>query len=166
LVELGINLAVLISQAIAFLILFGLLYVFGYKRILKTLDYRSNRIKESLEQADAVQEQSLHSRDEIKQQLQAAAAQGQEIIARANKASDDIRVKAQELAKQDADALVERARQAIKSERDETINVLRQEFADITIMAAGKVIGETLDPQAHKELIDKILKESQSLNKG
>jgi len=166
LTELGINVAVLISQIVAFLILFGLLYTFGYKRLLKMLDNRSNRIKESLEQAEVLKEQSLNSQEEIKKQIQTATIQGQEIIARANKSSDEIRAKAQELAKKDADLMVEQARQAIKAERDEVIHDLRQEFADITIMAAGKVIGETLDKKSHKELIDKILKESQNLNKG
>jgi len=166
LTELGINVAVLISQIVAFLILFGLLYAFGYKRLLKMLDNRSNRIKESLEQAEVLKEQSLNSQEEIKKQIQTATIQGQEIIARANKSSDEIRAKAQELAKKDADLMVEQARQAIKAERDEVIHDLRQEFADITIMAAGKVIGETLDKKSHKELIDKILKESQNLNKG
>ena len=103
------------------MILFGLLYVFGYKPILKMLDERANRIKESLEQAEAVKEQSLHAEEEVKKQLAIASSQGQEIIARANQTSDEIRAKAQELAKKDADAMIERARQAISSERDEAL---------------------------------------------
>jgi F-type H+-transporting ATPase subunit b len=164
--DLGFNLAVFISQAVAFLILFGLLYIFGYKPILKMLDDRANRIKESLEQAEAVKEQSLQAQEEIKNQLQTANTQGQEIIARANRTSDEIRAKAQELVKTDADAMIERARQAISSERDEALNELRGEFANLTIMAAGKVIGESLDKESHKELIDKVLRESKTLNKG
>jgi F-type H+-transporting ATPase subunit b len=163
---LGINLAVFISQAVAFLILFGLLYVFGYKPILKMLDDRANRVKESLEQAETLKEQSLQAQEEIKKQLQTATAQGQEIISRANKTSDDVRAKAQELVKKDADAMIERARQAISSERDQALTELRGEFADLTILAAGKVIGETLDKESHKELIDKVLRESKTLNKG
>jgi F0F1-type ATP synthase membrane subunit b/b' len=36
----------------------------------------------------------------------------------------------------------------------------------LTIQAAGKVIGESLDKESHKGLIDKVLKESKTLNKG
>jgi len=164
--ELGINIPVFISQAIAFLILFGLLYMFGYKRILKMLDERSARIKESLEQAEVVKQQSASAGEEIKKQLQAASQEGQQIIARATKTSDDIRAQAQELAKKDADALIVRAREAIKAERDSAIDELRGQFADLTIMAAGKVIGQSLDKSAHKALIDKVLQESQGLKKG
>jgi F-type H+-transporting ATPase subunit b len=164
--ELGINIPVFISQAISFLILFGLLYMFGYKRILKMLDERSARIKESLEQADIVKQQSANAGEEIKKQLQVASQQGQEIIARATKTSDEIRAKAQELAKKDADVLIDRAREAIKAERDSAIDELRSQFADLTILAAGKVIGQSLDKSAHKALIDKVLQESQGLKKG
>ena len=163
---LGINLPVFISQIISFLILFGLLSFVAYKPLLKMLDERSKRIKESLEQAETVKEQSLHAEEEVKKQLQAASQQGQEIMAQATKTSDEIRAQAQGLAKKDAEALIERARQAIKSERDSAIEELRQEFADLTIMAASKVIGESLDKESHRELIDKVIKESQSLNKG
>jgi F-type H+-transporting ATPase subunit b len=143
-----------------------LLIFVAYKPLLKMMDERSKRIKESLEQAEAVKDQSLHAEEEVKKQIQAASLQGQEIIARATQTSDEIRAKAQELARKDAEALIERARQAIKAERDGAIDELRQEFADLTIIAASKVIGESLDKQAHKNLIDKVLKESQTLNKG
>ncbi len=163
---LGINLSYLISQIVNFLILFGLLYLVAYKPILKMLDSRSKKIKESLEQAEAVKEQSTHAEEEMKKQLQVASQQAQEIIARASQAGDDLRKKAQEQAKQDAEVLISRARQDIKSERDEAIDELRQQFADLTILAAGKVIGESLDKETHKQLIDKVLRESQTLKKG
>jgi F-type H+-transporting ATPase subunit b len=70
------------------------------------------------------------------------------------------------LAKADAEILIEKARQAIQSERDEAIEDLRHEFADVTIMAAGKVIGESLDKESHKKLIDKVLNENQTLKHG
>ncbi len=164
--ELGINLPLLISQLISFIILLVVLYLFAYKRILSTLDERSNRIKESMEQAEAVKTQSLNAEEEIKKQVQSASQQGMEIIARATQTSEEIRASAQEQAKQDAEVIIDKARQAINAERDNAIEELRLKFADLTIMAAGKVIGETLDKESHKVLIDKVLKESQTLNKG
>jgi len=164
--ELGINLPLLISQLVSFLILLIQLYFVGFKRVLNMLDERSIRIKESLEQAETVKKQSQQAEDEVKKQLQAASRKGQELIAQATKASDDIRAQAQELAKKDAEALIEKARLAIQAERDEAIEVLRKEFAEVTILAAGKVIGETLDKQSHKALIDKIMQENPTLKRG
>jgi len=163
---LGLDIPLLISNLIGFIILLVVLYFFAYKKILSTFDERSRRIKESMEIAESVKEQSTNAEEEIKKQIQIASQQGQEIIARATQTSEEIRAKAQVQAKQDAETIIVRAQQAINAERDSAIDELRQEFADLTIMAAGKVIGETLDEKSHKELIDKVLKESKTLKKG
>lgn len=163
---LGINLPVLISQLVNFIILFALLYVVAYKPIMRMLDERSRKIKESMEQTEVIKEQAMHAEQEVKKQIEAASKQGQEVIARAMRTGDEIRQKAQEDAKQDAEALIARARLEIKAERDDAIDQLRREFADLTILAAGKVIDESLDKEAHKQLIEKVLKESTTLKKG
>ncbi len=164
--ELGINLPLLISQLISFLILLVVLYFVAYKRILKMLDERANRVKESMEQAESVKIQSARSEEEVKKQIQIASQRGQELIAQATQTSDEIRAKAQGLAKQDAEVLIEKARQVIKTERDSAVDELRHEFADLTILAASKVVGESLDKESHKKLIDKVLQENKTLNKG
>jgi len=54
---LGLDLATFIGQLVSFLILLGLLVYFGYKPIRKMLDERANRIKESMEQAEATKQE-------------------------------------------------------------------------------------------------------------
>jgi F-type H+-transporting ATPase subunit b len=164
--ELGFNIQLFISQLISFVILLVLLYFVAYKRVLKMLDERSQRVKESMEQAESVKTQSARAEEEVKKQIQLASQRGQELIAQATQTSDEIRGKAQYLAKQDTEVLIEKARQAIKTERDAAVDELRHEFADLTIMAASKVVGESLDKETHKKLIDKVLQENQTLNKG
>ena len=77
-----------------------------------------------------------------------------------------MRQKAQGEARQEAGILITRARAEIQRERDEAISELRKEFADLTILAAEKIIDRSLDKQAHRQLIDRVLKESSSLKKG
>ncbi|MDP2916985.1 MAG: F0F1 ATP synthase subunit B [Dehalococcoidia bacterium] len=163
---LGINLPVLISQLVNFIILFVLLYVVAYKPIMRMFDERSRKIKESMEQTELIKQQAMNAEQEVKKQIEAASKQGQEMIARATRTGEEMRQKAQEQAKLDADALIAKARVEIKAERDDAIDQLRKEFADLTILAAGKVIGESLDKEAHRQLIDKVLKESTTLKKG
>ena len=81
------------------------------------------------------------------------------------KAGEEIREKARQGARQEAEALVARARDEIKRERDEAISELRKEVADLTIAAAEKVIDRSLDKKAHRDLIDKVLEESDVLKK-
>ena len=162
---LGINLPVLVAQIVNFLILFGILYLVAYKPIMRMLDERSRRIKESMEQAESIKEQSARAEEEVKKQLGEASREGQERIARAVRAGEEVKQKAQAEARQEADALIVRARSEIQRERDEAIGEVRREFADLTILAAGKVIDRSLDKEEHRQLIDKVLEESSTQKK-
>jgi len=162
---LGINLPVLVAQIINFLILFGILYLVAYKPILRMLDERSRRIKESMEQAESIKEQSARAEEEVKKELGEASREGQERIARAARVGEEVKQKAQAEARQEAEALIARARSEIQRERDEAIGEVRREFADLTILAAGKVIDRSLDKEEHRQLIDKVLEESSTLKK-
>ena len=166
LVDLGINLPILVAQIVNVVILLGLLYLVAYKPIMRVLDERSRRIKESMEQADAIKEQAARAEEEVRKQLEVASREGQGRIAQAVQVGEEVKQKAQQEARQEAEILTARARTEIQRERDEAIDELRKEFADLTIMAAGKVIDRTLDKKAHRQLIDKVLKESTTLKKG
>jgi len=163
--DLGINLPTLLAQIINFIILFGLLYLVAYKPIMRMLDERSRKIKEGVEQAETMKEQAASADEEVKKQLAAAGKEGQERIARAVRAGEDVKQKARGEAKQEAEALIARARTEIQRERDEAIGELREEFADLTVLAAEKVIDRSLDKEAHRQLIDKVLEESSALKK-
>lgn len=164
--SLGINMPTLLAQIINVAILFGLLYLVAYKPIMRMLDERSRKIKESMEQTEYIKEQAERAEGEATKRIEAAAKEGQEAIGRAMRTGDEIRQEAQQQAKQEAETLIGRARTEIQRERDEAIDELRKEFADITIMAAGKVIDRTLDKKAHRDIIDRVLRESKTLKKG
>jgi F-type H+-transporting ATPase subunit b len=158
--ELGINATTLITQIITVIILLVLLRFAAYKPLMRMMDERSQRIKDSLEQAEAVKQQSARAEEDLKKQIAVASAEGQDRIARAIKAGEEVKQKAEEDAKKEAERLMSRARQEIRQERDEAINGVRREFADLTVLAAGKVIEKSLDKAEHRDLIDKVLKES------
>jgi len=166
LASLGINMPVLLAQIINFVILFGLLYLVAYKPIMRMLDERSRKIKESMERTEYIKQQAERAEEEAAKRIEAAAKEGQEAITRALRTGEEIRQGAQQQARQEAEALIARARAEIQRERDEAIDELRKEFADITIMAAEKVIDRTLDKKAHRQIIDKVLEESKTLKKG
>jgi F-type H+-transporting ATPase subunit b len=163
---LGISLPTLLAQIVNFIILFGLLYLVAYKPIMRMLDERSRKIKESMEQTEYIKQQAERAEEEAKKRIVAAAKEGQEAVARAVRTGEEVKREAQQQARQEAEALIGRARTEIQRERDEAIDDLRKEFADITIMAAGKVIDRTLDKKAHREIIKKVLDESTTLKKG
>jgi F-type H+-transporting ATPase subunit b len=158
--QLGINLPLLMAQVINFFIVLLALRLFLYKPVLAMLDRRAQRVREGLEAAEQSQERATQAEQEVSQQLDQARQQGQALIAQAQEAANRIQEESRAQARRDAEALLERARSEIQLERDQAIGELRKEFADITVSAAEKVIGQSLDKQAHRRLIDETLAES------
>ncbi|MFH1015483.1 MAG: F0F1 ATP synthase subunit B [Chloroflexota bacterium] len=155
--ELGLNWPTLLAQVVNVGILFVLLYFAAYKPVTRMLDERSRRVKESMENAEAIKQQLTHTEETVKKQIETASREGQERINRAVAVGEEIKVKSREEAKQEAETLIDRARSEIQHERDEAIQGVRKEFVDLTIMAAEKIIERSLDKEAHRELIEKVL---------
>ena len=163
--SLGISLPTLIAQIVNFIILFGLLYLVAYRPIMRMLDERSRKIKDSIEQTEYIKEQAARAEEEAEKRIAEASQEGQEMVARAVRTGEEVRQKAEQEARTDAEALISRARAEIQRERDEAIDDVRKAFADLTIKAAEKVIDRSLDKEAHREIIDKVLEESKAFNK-
>jgi F-type H+-transporting ATPase subunit b len=163
--ELGINWHGVLGQFISFGLLLGLLGLFAYKPITKMLDERSQRIKESMDQAEFVKQEIAKTEQMVQEQLVEARKQGQDLVAQAEQIGERLKEEARQQAKKDAEAIVARARSEIKAENDEAIAQLRKEFVDVAIQAAEKVINRALDKEAHRQLIEETLRESTDLKK-
>jgi len=157
---LGLDLPTFVGQLVSFLILLGLLVYVGYKPIRKMLDERANRIKESMEQAEATKQEYEQAKVAVQEQIGKAREEGQAIISQAAQIGDRLKEEARGEARKEAQALVERARGELERERDKVIDDLRHEFVDTAILAAEKVINETLDKERHKKLIEQAMEES------
>ena len=158
--SLGINLPVLIAQIVNFTIVLVLLWLVAWKPLMKVLDERRERIRESLSAADAAKASVAESERRVNEQVETGRREAQALIAQAQEISARIQADARTQAQADAEATLARARNEIQLERDTAIADLRREFADMTIQAAEKVINTTLDRNAHKRLIDEALAES------
>lgn len=158
--ELGLNVPLLAAQIINFFIVLLALYFFLYKPVLGMLDRRSERVREGLEAADQSKERAAEAEQQVAQQLEEARRQGQTLTTQAQETANRIQEEGREQARREAEALLERARSEIQLERDQAIAELRQEFAGLTVLAAERVIGQSLDRQAHQRLIDEVLAES------
>lgn len=158
--ELGIDFPSLIAFLVNFAILMGVLYLVAYKPILRMLDERSRRVKESMDQAEALKEQVAKGEEQIQAHLAEARKETQGIAAQATQMGERLKEEARVQARQEAEAIIVRARAEIQRERDTAIDELRRQFADLAVLAAGKIIKERVDRAAHQRLIDEVLEES------
>ena len=161
---LGFSLPGLVSNLVGFLILMLLLRVFLWDRILRVLDERKQRIEDGLSQAQQAADRAAASEDEARSIMEQARAEGREAVQRAQEAAERLRGELEERARQESEQIVSRARQELQAERDRAVQQLHEEFADLTLSAAERVIGQSLDRSAHQRLIDEVLLGSELSN--
>ncbi|PKB67451.1 MAG: ATP synthase F0 subunit B [SAR202 cluster bacterium Io17-Chloro-G4] len=164
--DLGINGPSLIAYLINFVLLLGILTLFAYKPLLRVLDQRSERIRESLEAADRAREEAAGSQQVIEDQLNEARREGQRLLEQAREAAARFQEEQMDQARRDAETFVERARSDIQRERDAAVQEVRANFGDLAITAAERVIRRSLDRQAHEELISQVLEEGEQASAG
>ena len=164
--QLGFNLPALIAYLVNFIVLLGILFFFAYKPLIRLMDQRAERIRESLEAADQARQEAATSREAVEEALNEARQQGQRLLDQTREAAERYRAEEMDRARQEAENFVLRARAEIQRERDAAIEEVRSNFGDLAITAAERVIGRSLDPQAHEDLIAQVLEEGADLRRN
>ena len=164
--ELGFHWPSLVVYLANFTILLVVLYLVGYKPILRILDQRAERIRGNLEEAERIKKESEERQVEMQRQLDQARDEGQTLIGQARDLADRFREEERHRAKEEAEAFLTKARGDIERERDNAVEEVRQQFADLAIAAAEQVIEHSLDKDTHKEIIEKVLEESSRIGEG
>ncbi len=155
--DIGINLPVLVAQIVNFTALLIVLRLFVYKPVLRMLDERRSKIQEGLSAAEHGREQAAEASRAAEAQIDGSRREGQEIVAQAQQVASRLQEEGRQQAQTEAEALLQRARSEIQLERDGAIAELRKEFTNLTIAAAEKVIGQSLDRAAHERLIEQAM---------
>jgi len=148
---------VIIWTVVIFLILLAGLWRLGYPELLRMVEERERRIKKQLEDAERANAEAQRLLDEHKKQIAAAHNQAQEILAKAKSVSEKERAMLLAKAREEYDALLNRARKDIDAEKDKAIQAVRREAVDLSIAAASRVIEANLDTDANRKLVTEFL---------
>lgn len=151
---LGLVPGIVLAQIVNFLILLLILRVIAYKPLLNVLEQRRQRIQKGLEDARLAEERLANVEKDYQAKLDAARAEGQQIVAERTQAADQQAAAIVAKANEDAAALLARAREDAELERNRLLADLRSQVAALSIAAANKVIGAALDEQRQRTLID------------
>ena len=149
----------LIWGTIAFLILLVLMYRTVWPSVDKAFKDRRANIEGKLEEAERERQEADELLEQYRRRLRDAEDETQRILDEAR--SNAERVRRELLAKAEADAgrELERARQAIRSERDQAISQLRNEVGTLAIELATRVVGDSLDRERQLRLVDQYIDE-------
>ena len=155
----GVDVWKLLFQVLNFLLLLWLLNRYLFKPVLARLDERQTRIQKGLEDAEAAARDRELARAEREAAVAEARKEAQAMIARATKIAEDSRNEIVAEARAEAEKVSVRAREEITAEKEKAMAELRAQVADLAVLAAGRVIDRSLDPQAHRALVEQFLAE-------
>jgi F-type H+-transporting ATPase subunit b len=145
------------------LIAFGFtMFVLGklaFPWIGKKLEERANSIRNAIEEAEKRNQEAERLLAEYRQRLTQAREQAEDIVARARKAAEAAEAQAAAEGKAKREELVAAARKDIETETRRSLERIRKEVADLTVLATEKVTRKTLTPEDHQRLIEEALGE-------
>jgi F-type H+-transporting ATPase subunit b len=147
----------LIVGGIVFLIVFAVLAKFAFPQLNKMLAARTDKIRGDLEKAEESRRTAEEELAEYRQQLAGAREEANRIIEEGRRTADQLRADLQARAEEEARATVVRAQEEIRAERDRVFQELRQQVGQIAVELAGRVVGRSLDAEAHERLIDEYI---------
>ena len=157
LVEPGIGL--MIWTLIAFGLTLWLLSKLAFPRIAENLDKRQKAIEESIDTAESTKREAEEILAEYRQRLTDARHQAEEIVARARKAAEVNERDSLEGARKQREELMEQTRRDIEAETRRAIQEIRNEVADLTVLATEKVTRKSLSEEDQRRLVDEALSE-------
>ena len=149
----------IIFAIINFAILVVGLKVFLYNPVCNMLDSRREEVINNLNSAEEAKLEAQKLKDEYAAQIQNARAEAQDIINQAAKIGEQTKADIVTEAREEASRLTAKAQAEIAREKTEALNEIRNEIADLAVLAASKVVGKTIDVADHQNMVDNFVKE-------
>jgi F-type H+-transporting ATPase subunit b len=147
-------------MTLVFLIVFVILWKWGFPVIVKMVNDRKDFIDGSLKKAHEANEKLANIQKEGESILQEAREKQVQILKDAADTRDAIVEKAQDKAREEGSRLLSDAKAQIEAEKQNAIRDIRAQVAELSVQVAGKVLKEDLSTDAKQmELINKLLDE-------
>lgn len=151
---LSLNLPLIITQIIGFVLLLWFLNRFVFKAIFAVLDQRQADIKATYDQLDADRARMEDSRRQYEQRLANIESEAREKIQAAVMEAQALRDNLVADARQQAETIVTQGRNDSERERQAAFLEMRQQIVAIAMSAAGKVVGENLNDARQIKMVD------------
>jgi len=154
------GLGLIFWMTLSFSILLWILAKFAWKPIMKGLKEREDSIDEALNAANKAKEEMKELKFSNEQLLKEAKEERDDILRDARHVKENIIEEAREKANDEANRIIENAKEAIQFEKMAAITEMKNELASLSIDIAEKVIKEELSSKdKHQKLIERLINE-------
>ncbi len=156
--KLGLDVKLIVAQAVNFILLLIILHRVAYKPILSMLQKRADTIDKSLKQAKKIEEELQRTEENRKKEMKKAREEYRALIAEAEETGKRKKEEMAEEAIKKTREIVTKAKEEIRSEKEKSVMEARQEIADLAIEISKKIIGRNIDEEKEKELVKESLR--------
>ena len=155
-----INLFWVIVSALNFILFFILIWSFAFKPVSAMLSERKSKIEQGLKDAEQARRDRENAEQERIAALSEARREANEILARAQKVSQETRDADIAATRDELERLRVKAAGEIEAEKTRAIQEVRAEVADLALLAASKVVGESMTDERQRRLVEEFLRTS------
>ncbi len=152
-----INPGLMVWTVVTFVVLALVLSKFAWKPLLKSLKDREDTIRQALDSAEKARAESAQLLKRNEENLAKAEEEYRKILREGKMLAEKLKEEIVAKAHQQAQRELQQAKEEIHRDIDAAKQQLRGEVADLAILAAGKILDETMDAQKHKKIVDKFL---------
>jgi F-type H+-transporting ATPase subunit b len=153
------SLGLMFWTVLAFGVTMFVLSKLAFPKIGEALEKRANAIRDNIEASERQREEADKLLEEYRQRLTEAREQADDIAARARKASEAAVAEATEAGRSKREELVAAARKDIEVETRRSLERIRNEVADLTVLATEKVTRKSLTDADQRRLVEEALGE-------
>lgn len=145
------------------LLVFGLvvwvLSRYAWGPLLSALQRREEFIRESLEKARQERQAAEERLREYEERLATAHAQAAAIVEEGRRDAEAVKGRIEEAARQESQAMLERAKREIRLASDQAVRRLYSESGRLAVDLAGRILRREVRPEDHARLIQESLDE-------
>lgn len=131
----------------------------AFPPIQAALDKRARAIAENIEASERQRREADKLLQEYRARLQEAREQAEDILGRARKSGEAAKAEATEEGREKREGLLEAAKRDIEAETRRSLEQIRKQVADLTVLATEKVTRKSLDDADHRRLVQEALAE-------
>ena len=155
----NINFDTIIFTLINTLIIFLLYKFLLHNKVMAILDERKEKVNSEMKTAEEAQAEADAVQKEYAERLEKSKEEAAQIVSAAVKRAGEREAEILAQAQQEAAAIKVRAEESIELEKKKAINEIKDQIADIVIMASEKVCEKEISAKENEALINKFIAE-------
>ncbi len=153
----------MIWTILIFVVVLGALYKLAWGPLLKALDEREGKIRESLEAADRMREEQLKFQAEQEVVLAAARKEANELVAEGKRDAEAVKEKIVHDARMQSEDLKQRALAEIDRAKDLAVGEIHLRAVDLSIAIAEKLVGHAVTTEDQERLVQDTIEQYEKI---